>query len=260
MGKVIVISSGKGGVGKTTTSLNLATSLAKHGKEVVLVDGNLTTPNVGLHLGLTSFPATLNEVLKNEAALEEATYLHPYGFKLVPGNLSIRSFAEINTRAIKKIFDELRNKADFVIVDSAAGLGNEAVSILKHADEVIVVTQPELPSLTDAYKVITLAREIGIPIKGVILNKVRNDNFDIGLKAIESLLEVPITGIIEEDKSMREAVYKKKPVVHLKPRSRVAKSFHNISRRVMEGNYKRRIEELEAENSFLRNLLKRLGF
>ena len=80
MGKLIVVSSGKGGVGKTTTSVNLASSLARHGKNVILVDGNLTTPNVGLHLGFTKFPVTMNDVLKGEANLEDAIYIHPLGF------------------------------------------------------------------------------------------------------------------------------------------------------------------------------------
>jgi len=260
MGKVIVISSGKGGVGKTTTSLNLAASLTKQGKDVILVDGNLTTPNVALHLGITSFPVTLNEVLKGEAPLDDAIYHHPLGFRLIPGNLSIRSFTEMNSRKLKKIFEDLREKADFVIVDSAAGLGNESVSVLKNADEVIIVTQPELPSLTDAFKVITLAREVGVPVKGIILNRVRRDNFDISLKAIESLLETPITGLIEEEPAMREAVYLKKPLVHLRPNSKTSRNFHNISKRIIDGNYERRLEELERENSFLITLLKKLGF
>lgn len=260
MGRLIVVSSGKGGVGKTTTSVNLSTALAKQGKNVILVDGNLTTPNVGLHLGLTKFPVTLNDVLKGDASLEDSLYIHPLGFKLVPGSLSIRSFSEINSRKLKKIFDELRDVSDFVIVDSAAGLGNEAISVLKNADEILVVSNPELPAVTDAFKVVTLAKEIGIPVKGVILNKVRKENFDLGLRAIESLLETPITSIIEEDRSMREAIYRKKPITHIKPKSSSSRRYHHLARRVSEGSYERRIEELEAENSFLRSILKGLGF
>lgn len=260
MGKLIVISSGKGGVGKTTTSVNLASSLAKHGKNVILVDGNLTTPNVGLHLGFTKFPITLNDVLKGEASLADAIYLHPLGFKLLPGSLSVRSFSEINSRKLKKIFEDLREMCDFVIVDSAAGLGNESISVLKNADEVILVTNPELPAVTDAFKIVTLAKEIGIPVKGVVLNRVRRDNFDLGFKAIESLLETPVTCVIEDDRSMREAIYKKKPIVHVKPKSNTAKQYHHLARRVHEGEYRRKIEELEAENSFLKSILRTLGF
>lgn len=260
MGKLIVISSGKGGVGKTTTSVNLATALAKHGKSVILVDGNLTTPNVGLHLGLTKFPITLNDVLKGEASLTDSIYIHPLGFKLVPGSLSIRSFSEINSRKLKKIFDDLREMCDYVIVDSAAGLGNEAISVIKNADEILIVTNPELPAITDAFKVVTLAKEIGIPVKGVILNRVRKDNFDLGFRAIESLLETPITSVIEDDKTMRQAVYRKKPIIHVKPNSNTARQYHHLARRVHAGAYQRRIEELERENTFLKSLLRSLGF
>lgn len=260
MGKLIVISSGKGGVGKTTTSVNLATALSKHGRNVILIDGNLTTPNVGLHLGLTKFPITLNDVLRGEATLKDAVYLHPLGFKLVPGSLSIRSFSEINSRKLKKIFDDLKDMCDYVIVDSAAGLGNESISVLKNADEIIIVTNPELPAVTDAFKIVTLAKEIGIPVKGTVLNKVRKDNFDLGFRAIEGLLETPITAVIEDDKIMREALYKKKPVIHIKPKSKISRQYHHLARRVHTGEYVRRIEELEKENSFLKSILRGFGF
>lgn len=260
MGKLIVISSGKGGVGKTTTSVNLATALSKHGRNVILVDGNLTTPNVGLHLGLTKFPITLNDVLRGEATLNDAVYIHPLGFKLVPGSLSIRSFSEINSRKLKKIFDDLKEMCDYVIVDSAAGLGNESISVLKNADEIIIVTNPELPAVTDAFKIVTLAKEVGIPVKGTVLNKVRKDNFDLGFRAIEGLLETPITSVIEDDKSMRQALYRKRPLVHIRPNSKTSKQYHHLARRVHTGQYQRKIEELERENSFLKSILKNFGF
>jgi cell division ATPase MinD len=260
MGKLIVVSSGKGGVGKTTTSVNLSTALAKQGKNVILVDGNLTTPNVGLHLGLTKFPITLNDVLKGEASLTDAIYIHPFGFKLLPGSLSIRSFSEINSRKLQGIFQDLRDMCDYVIVDSAAGLGNEAISVLKNADEVLIVTNPELPAVTDAFKVVTLSKEIGIPVKGVVLNRVRKDNFDLGFRAIESLLETPITSVIEDDKYMRESVYRKKPILMVKPKSNTSRQYHHLARRVHQGQYRRRIEELEKENNFLKSLLKAFGF
>lgn len=260
MGKLVVVSSGKGGAGKTTTSVNLAAALSKQDKQVILVDGNLTTPNVGLHLGLTKFPVTLNDVIKGDASLTDAVYIHPLGFKLVPGSLSVRSFSEVNSRKLKKLLDDLKSMADYVIVDSAAGLGNESISVLKNADEILLVTNPELPAVTDAFKVVTLSREIGIPVKGVILNKVRRDNFDLGFRAIESLLETPITTVINEDKSMRNAVYKKKPLVHINPNSATSKNYHDLANRVHRGEYQRRIEELEAENTFLRNILRSLNF
>ena len=260
MGKLIVVSSGKGGVGKTTTSVNLACALSRQGKNVVLVDGNLTTPNVGLHLGLTKFPVTLNDVLKGEATLTDSLYIHPLGFKLLPGSLSVRSFSELNSRRLKKVLDDLREMCDFVIADSAAGLGNEAVSLIKNADEVLLVTNPELPAVTDAFKVVTLAREIGVPVKGIVLNRVRRSKeHDLGFRAIESLLETPITSIVPDDKYMRQAVYRKKPIIHVRPSSPTARQYHHLASRVGDGQYQRRIDELEMENSFLRSILRGLG-
>lgn len=260
MGKLIVVSSGKGGVGKTTTSVNLAAALAKQGKNVILVDGNLTTPNIGLHLGLTKFPITMNDVLRGEANLTDAIYIHPLKFKLLPGSLSIRSFSEINAKKLAGLFEDLKDMADFVIVDSAAGLGNEAVSIMKLADEIIIVTNPELPAVTDGFKIVTLAREIGVPVKGVVLNRVRKENYDLGLKAIEGLLETPITATIEDDKNMREAIYLKKPIVHTRPKSSTARNYHSLAQRVHKGDYEKKLEELQKENTFLKSVLRGLGF
>ena len=260
MGKLIVVSSGKGGVGKTTTCVNLASALVHKGLNVVLVDGNLTTPNVGLHLGLTKFPVTFNDVLKGNANLEDAIYVHPLGFKMLPGSLSMRSFSEVNSRKLKSSLLQLRDMFDFVLVDSAAGLGNEAISIIKQADEILLVTNPELPAITDAYKVVTHAREIGVPVRGVVLNKVRGSDSDLGIRAIESLLETPISVQIDEHKGMREALYKKTPFVHMKPKHHVTKKYHNLAHKVHTGDYAARIEELEAENTFLKNVLRGMGF
>ena len=260
MGKLIVISSGKGGVGKTTTCVNLASALAHKGLNVVLVDGNLTTPNVGLHLGLTKFPITFTDVLKSKASLEDAIYVHPLGFKILPGSLSMRSFSEVNSRKLKKSLMDLREMFDVVLVDSAAGLGNEAISIIKQADEILLVTNPELPAITDAFKVVNHAKEIGIPVKGVVLNKVRQKNYDLGIRAIESLLETPISVTIDEHKAMRESLYKKTPFVHMKPNHHVSKKYHNLAHKVHTGDYQARIEELEVENGVLRNILKGMGF
>ena len=260
MGKIVVVSSGKGGVGKTTTCVNLSSALVRHGKDTILVDGNLTTPNVGLHLGHTKFPLTLNDVIKGEGMLRDAIYIHPLGFKLLPSSLSARSFSHLSSKALEKMFMELRELADFVVVDSAAGLGSEAVSVLKNADDIIVVTNPELPSVTDAFKVVTFAKEIGVPVKGVVLNKTRRGSFDLGLKAIESLLETPITVMIKDDKKMRSSIYKKKPIYHLHPKSHSARQYHDLAHRVCTDRYHKSVEELEKENSLLRNVLRNMGF
>ena len=256
-GKTIVVSSGKGGVGKTTTSLNLAYNLAKLKKDVILLDANLTTPNVGLHLGLTKFPVTLNDYLLGDGNLEDCIYVHPLGFKIIPGSLSIKALAHFDTFKIKSLFAELKKMCDYLIVDSAAGLGNEATMVLRNADEILIVTHPEIPAITDAFKVVSFAKDIGIPIRGVILNRLKEREVEIGFRAIENLLEAPITVAIGEDKNMRKALYSKKPISHTHPKTHSSKQYEFLANRVIQGYYQRKIGELEEENSRLKRVLRK---
>ena len=94
-GKVYVVISGKGGVGKTTSAINLGISVNELGKEVIIVDANMTTPNVGLHLGSPIVPITLNHVMSNKARVEEAIYEHESGTKIMPASLSIGELKNI---------------------------------------------------------------------------------------------------------------------------------------------------------------------
>ena len=145
MTKIIVIISGKGGVGKTTTAINLGASLNKLNKEVIIVDANLNTPNIGLQLGAPIVPVTLNHVLRGKADIEEAIYEHSSGTKIVPSSLSINELTKFNTKKIPEIARKLSELCDYVIIDSAAGFGDEVLSSLEAADEIIIVTIQKCP-------------------------------------------------------------------------------------------------------------------
>jgi len=101
MAKIITITSGKGGVGKTTTAINLGAALNSFGKDVVILDANLTTPNVGLHLGAPIVPVSLNHVLLGKADLEDAIYEHESGTKIIPSSLSVKELKRLNHRKLK---------------------------------------------------------------------------------------------------------------------------------------------------------------
>lgn len=159
MTKIIAIISGKGGVGKTTSAINLGAALSDLGKDVTVVDANLTTPNVGLHLGVPVVPVSLHDILKSEKHITESVYLHPSGLKIIPASIALKDIEDVNLRRLKEKIAGLRGVGDIIIIDSAAGLGKEAVAAIESADEVIIVTNPELPAVTDALRSIKLVEK-----------------------------------------------------------------------------------------------------
>jgi len=205
MARIIVVTSGKGGVGKTTTAINLGASLNMLNKEVIIVDTNLNTPNVGLHLGAPIVPVTLNHVLKGKASVEDAIYEHSSGTKIMPSSLSIKELTKFNTKKIPEIAKKLATLCDYVIIDSAAGFGEEVIATLEAADEIIIVTNPEMPSVTDALKAVKVARKMNKEIKGIIVTRYANAKYEMPLSSIKSMLEAQIIGVVPEDKAVKEA-------------------------------------------------------
>lgn len=232
MARVIVINSGKGGVGKTTTAINLGASLNKLGKEVIIVDANLNTPNIGLQLGAPIVPVTLNHVLKGKADIEDAIYEHSSGTKIVPSSLSVKELTNFNTKKLPDIIKRLGELCDYVIVDSAAGFGNEVIAVIGASDEIIIVTNPEMPAVTDALKAVKVARGMGKIVNGVIVTRHSNASYEMPLSSIKSMLEAQIIGVVPEDKAVKEALNLRDAVCHTHPRSRVSKKYCEIARMI----------------------------
>ncbi|HRZ85971.1 MAG TPA: cell division ATPase MinD [Candidatus Paceibacterota bacterium] len=233
MSKFIVITSGKGGVGKTTTAVNLATAMNSLDEDVALVDINLSTPNIGLHLGAPVVPVTLNHVLTGKAELVDAIYEHDSGTKVIPSSLSIKELISINRTELIPVMKELRNVADTVIFDSAAGLGDEAIAAISIADEVVLVTNPEMPAVTDALKTAKLAESLGKKVKGVIITRYKGNKSEMPLSNIKEMLELPILGIVPEDPKIQEALSMRNSATLLYPRSRAARSYMAIAGRML---------------------------
>lgn len=256
MAKVYAIISGKGGVGKTTTTINLGTSLNYLGEDVIIVDGNLTTPNLGIHLGAPIVPVTLNHVLNNQAKLHEAIYEHESGTKVMPSSLSLRDSEKINYKKLPEIAKSLKKITDYVLIDSAAGLGEEAKIAMDSADEIIVVTNPEMSAVTDALKTIKIAEEKNKPVRGVIITRYSGKRVDMSLVNIKDMLEVPVLGIIPEDDAVRESQVLKNAVIHTHPKSRASKNYINTSKRLLGESMD---IEIPYEFGLFRRLLRGIG-
>ncbi len=237
MKKIIVITSGKGGVGKTTTTINLAAAMNHFGEDVLVIDGNLTTPNIGIHLNSPEVPINLNHVLMNKADVFEAVYKHKSGLKIMPSSLSLKELKKIKPQKIKDFKEDFKKMSNYVLVDSAAGLGIEAMSVIDMADELIIVTNPEMPAITDALKTIKLAEEKNKSIMGVIITRVKKNDIEMQPETVKEMLEVPILGMIPEDFAIQKALNQKDAVIHTYPKSNSARAYKEIAAKLLDIEY-----------------------
>ena len=256
MNKIFVITSGKGGVGKTTTAINLGAAINYFGKDVLVIDGNLSTPNVGLHLNSPEVPINLNHVLLNKAEPAEAIYEHDSGLKILPSSLSIKELKKIKPERIKDFKKDFTDLAEYIIVDSAAGLGPEVHSVIDMADELIIVTNPEMPAITDALKTIKLAEQMKKSVLGVIITRVKKNKIEMQPETVKEMLEVPILGMIPEDLDVQRALNYKDAVVHTHPKSNSSRAYKEIAAKLIDKIYD---SDKDKERALIR-FLKKLGF
>jgi len=257
MPKAYAIISGKGGVGKTTTAINLGISLNHLGEEVIIIDGNLTTPNIGIHLGAPIVPTTLNHVLNNQAKLEDAIYEHESGTKIMPASLSLKETEKIKYNKLSEVIKKIKKITNHVLIDCAAGLGREAKTAMDSADEIVIITNPEMAAVTDALKTIKLAEEMHKPVKGVIITRYRNKKTEMSISNIKEMLETNLLGIIPEEESIRESQVMKNSVIYTHPRSQAAKTYMDTSKRFLGEDIKL---ELPIKLGVIKRTLKKLGF
>lgn len=256
-GKVYVIISGKGGVGKTVSAINLGLSMNSLGQEVIIVDANLTTPNVGLHLGSPIVPITLNHVLNDKAKVEEAIYEHESGTKILPSSLSVGELKDIPHYKLVEVAKKLRKLADHVILDSAAGLGDEAQAAIKAGDELIIVTNPEISAVTGALKTIKLAENMNKKVIGVIITRHEDKEWEMDIPTIKDMLEIPVLGIIPEDDAVKESQRMKNGVIHTHPKSKAAKAYNKTTRRILGPEF---MLKKKPGEGFFKLLLRKMGF
>jgi len=229
MTRVIVCTSGKGGVGKTTLVSNLAANLTELGQQVIVVDANLTTPNLGLHLGLHLAPNTLHDVLRGDVKIKNATYIHPLGFGVIPASMNLNDLKDVDVGRLPEVTLNLLGKADYVILDCAAGLGREAASAISASTEVLIVTNPDLPSVADALKTIKIAKDTGKSITGIVVNRVKGKEHELKKAEIEEILEAPVLSEIPEDKNVSKSIARKIPLSSFSPDSPASVEIRRLS-------------------------------
>ena len=237
-GRVVVVTSGKGGVGKTTTTANIGTGLAKLGYKVVLVDTDIGLRNLDILMGLENrIVYNLIDVLEDRCKLSQALVKD----KRLP-NLSLLPAAQTRDKSalkpeeMAKLVEELRKEADFIFVDCPAGIEQGFQTATSVATEAVVVATPEMSSIRDADRVIGLleAKE-GIESYRLILNRVRpqmvrnNDMMDVS--DVLDILSIQLLGVIPEAQDIIVSTNKGEPVVGL-DQSLSGQAYRNIARRL----------------------------
>ncbi|MFA4645923.1 cell division ATPase MinD [Pyrococcus kukulkanii] len=228
-GRSIVFASGKGGTGKTTTVANIGVALAQFGKEVILIDADITMANLSLILGMEDIPITLHDVLAGEAELKDAIYEGPAGVKVIPGGLSLEKVKKARPEKLRELIREIGQMGDFILIDAPAGLELTSVTALLIGKELIIVTNPEIAAITDSLKTKLVAEKLGTLPLGAILNRVTSEKTELSKEEIEALLEVPVMGIVPEDPEVKRASAYGVPLVIKNPTSPAAIAYKQIA-------------------------------
>ncbi len=240
--QVIAVTSGKGGVGKTSVSVNLSMALSMAGRQVMLFDGDLGLANVDVMLGLQpSF--NLAHVLAGECTLEDTLMEAPNGLMVVPASSGKRHMAELTSTqhaGLVHAFSDLRRPLDTLVVDTAAGIADSVVTFSQASQQVIVVVTNDPASITDAYALIkVLNRDHGVERIHVLTNQVRSQNeardiFENLRRVAERFLDVTLNdfGSVPHDEWLQRAVRRQRAVVDAFPNSPAATAFHRLARSV----------------------------
>ena len=240
--RIIAISSGKGGVGKTNVSINLALAMAKQGKEVMILDADLGLANIDVLLGLTT-EYDLSHVMSGERTLEEIIVEGPENIKIIPASSGINEMANLTPSqqmGLINAFSELGHAVDVLIVDTGAGLSATVTNFCKASQDVVVVVHDEPASITDAYAFIkVMSRKHNVNRFHVLANMAHNAHEGSGLfkkltKATDRFLDVVLSflGTVPYDEKLRKSVQHQRAVVEAFPHSPSALAFKRISRQI----------------------------
>ncbi len=238
MSEVYVITSGKGGVGKTTTTANLGTALAMAGNKVVLVDADIGLRNLDLVMGLENRVVyDLVNVAEGTCRLKQALIKDKRQKELymIPA-AQTRDKDAVSEEQMKQLCGELKKEFDYILIDCPAGIEQGFKNAVAGADKAIVVTTPEVSAVRDADRIIGLLEASGLNEPKLIINRLRPGMVKKGemmdVEDIIELLAIPVIGVIPDDESIIVTTNKGEPVV-MDEKSKTGQAYRNISKRVM---------------------------
>jgi len=258
MTEFVGIISAKGGVGKTTTTINLSSALHFFNRNVIAVDANFANPDLGIHLGVPVVSKTLHTALRRQHDIKESVYRHPSGLRIIPGSISYKEARIAKRENLLDLIYGRGGPAEAVVIDSTPGLGGDSRAVIKACDHLIIVTTPDLVSVTGSLKMIKFAREEGKDVYGVIINKKRHEDYELADRNIGEFLQKPILGIIPEDIGIKRAMHRKTTLVHSDPNAPASIGFKKVAGLLIGQKYEETVEK--KEKSALAQIIENLGF
>ena len=262
MSEVIVVTSGKGGVGKTTTSANIGTGLAIEGKKVVLVDADIGLRNLDVILGLENrIVYDIIDVIDGNCRLKQALikdkrYSNLY---LLPA-AQTKDKDAVSPEQMQKLCETLKEEFEYIVIDCPAGIEQGFKNAIAGADRAIVVTTPEVSAVRDADRIIGLLEASDLKNPTLILNRLRVDMVKRGdmmaIDDVTEILAIDILGVVPDDESIVVSANRGEPAV-LDETSRAGQAFRDISKRIMGEDVP--FIDLEANESFFTKFKKLFG-
>jgi len=263
--RIIAVSSGKGGVGKTNISINLALAYAQMGKKVIVMDADLGLANVNVVLGVIP-KYNLYHLIRKQKSMREIILNTSYGIQIVAGASGFSKIANLTEEERKNFIYELSelSVADILVIDTGAGVSNNVLSFISAADDALIVTTPEPTAITDAYGIIKIiATEIDNLSLGLKLVVNRVKSASEGKKVAQRVIniagqflnvKVDYLGFIYDDPAVQTSVIKQKPFIISDPKGKASNCIKHITSRLEHVEYK----EGSGIARFLKKLMGRM--
>lgn len=239
LARLVAITSGKGGVGKSNFILNLAIAMSIRGKKVLLIDADMNLSNIDVLLGI--YPQyTLSNLMDDVITVDQLLVEGPRGVKILPassGDLMVMKNVKVYQQALIQAYMDLRKDFDYILIDTGAGISDLTIDFVLSADKVVVITTPEPTAITDAYAMIkVLFYRSKSPDLNLVINMVQTDEegkniFNKVNLIVQHFLNKSVNhlGSVPLDKSIPESVKEQVPLIIKRPRSIASASIHNIA-------------------------------
>jgi flagellar biosynthesis protein FlhG len=266
--RILTVTSGKGGVGKSNFTLNFALLLRRSGYRVLVFDADIGLANLDVLMGVTP-KYNLYHLLKNEKSLKEIVHTGPEGLKFIAGGSGFTELVRLTDAELEQFASQvlqIGSENDFIIFDTGAGLSKETLKFILAAEETFVVTTPEPTAITDAYAIIKMVKNMNHDVKfRLVVNRVANEKEGrqtadkISLVARKFLgLDIPALGFVDDDVHVSRAVRKQVPFTIEYPASAASRSLARIVQSYLEGIGSEQVPQHGSIRGFLHRMRKLL--